>query len=57
MKIITRSIKILGLVVILKGVTKLGVWSLIGILSGIIVISIADELERNYTRWTNFLEK
>jgi hypothetical protein len=56
-KIITRSIKILGLVVILKAVTKLGVWSLIGILSGIIVISIADELERNYTRWTNFLEK
>ena len=57
MKIITRSIKILGLVVILKGVTKLGVWSLIGILSGIIVISIADKFERNYTRWTNFLEK
>ena len=57
MKIIARSIKILGLVVILRGVTKLGVWSLIGILSGIIVISIADKLERNYTRWTNFLEK
>ena len=57
MKIIARSIKILGLVVVLKGVTEVGVWSLVGILSGIIVISIADKLERNYTRWTNFLEK
>lgn len=57
MKIIARSIKILGLVVVLKGVTEVGVWSLIGILSGIIVISIADKLERNYTKWINFLEK
>ena len=57
MKIITRSIKILGLVGRLRGVTKFGVWRLIGILSGIIVISIADKLERNYTGWTNFLEK
>ena len=57
MKIITRSIKILGLVVVLKGVTEVGVWSLVGILSGIIVISIADKLERNYTKWINFLEK
>ena len=57
MKVIARSIKILGLVVVLKGVTEVGVWSLIGILSGIIVISIADKLERNYTKWINFLEK
>ena len=57
MKIIARSIKILGLVVVLKGVTEVGVWSLVGILSGIIVISIADKLERNYTKWINFLEK
>ena len=57
MKIIARSIKILGLVVVLKGVTEVGVWSLVGILSGIIVISIANKLERNYIKWINFLEK
>ena len=57
MKVIARSIKILGLVVVLKGVTEVGVWSLVGILSGIIVISIADKLERNYIKWINFLEK
>ena len=47
-KILTKCIKVMGMVVTLKGITKIGIWSLLGILFGVLFITIANKIERNY---------
>lgn len=41
--------KLIGLIALLKGITEVGVWSLIGIAFGVLLIYLGCKFERNYT--------
>lgn len=41
--------KLIGLIALLKGVTEVGIWSLIGIAFGVLLIYLGYKFERKYT--------